>query len=120
MKLNLWKFKCSLMIMISFFFFVNLSCTSKEEKKAEHAETARQYIEKNELKKAVIELKNVIQLDPEDAAGEPFGEERLVSAARSALDLPCADIVKRIHETITGFTGARLADDFTLVAVKVR
>jgi len=41
-------------------------CTSKENKKARHLEKARQYAEKNEFQKAVIELKNVIQLDGDD------------------------------------------------------
>ncbi len=57
--------------------------------------------------------------EAEDASGEPFGEDRLVEVARAALDLRCPDIVKRIHQTIMGFTGAKLADDFTVVAVKV-
>ena len=58
--------------------------------------------------------------EAEDASGEPFGEDRLVEVARAALDLRCSDIVKRIHQTIMSFTGAKLADDFTVVAVKVR
>ena len=43
-----------------------VGCSSKEEKKGKHLKRAEQYLEKNELKKAVIELKNVVQLDPED------------------------------------------------------
>jgi tetratricopeptide (TPR) repeat protein len=43
-----------------------LGCSTKEEKKGKHLKRAEQYLEKNELKKAVIELKNVVQLDPED------------------------------------------------------
>jgi tetratricopeptide (TPR) repeat protein len=43
-------------------------CASKEEKKAKHLKNAKEYIAKNELKKAVIELKNVVQLDPKDDA----------------------------------------------------
>ena len=58
--------------------------------------------------------------EAEDASGEPFGEDRLVEVARAALDLRCPDIVKRIHQRIMSFTGAKLADDFTVVAVKVR
>ena len=54
------------------------ACASKEEKKAKHLERAKQYIEKNELQKAVIELKNVIQLDPKhDAAYVELGETYL-------------------------------------------
>jgi Tfp pilus assembly protein PilF len=54
------------------------SCASKEEKKAEHLKRAKQYIEKNELRKAVIELKNVVQLDPQnDDAHYTLGETYL-------------------------------------------
>ncbi len=54
-------------IMLFFFTLVLATgCASKEEKKAKHLEKAREYVTKNELKKAVIELKNVVQLDPQD------------------------------------------------------
>jgi tetratricopeptide (TPR) repeat protein len=50
-------------------------CGGKEEKKAKHWSRAKQYIEKNELNKAVIELRNVTQLDPkDDAAHYELGE----------------------------------------------
>jgi cytochrome c-type biogenesis protein CcmH/NrfG len=53
-------------------------CAGKEEKKAKHLERAREYIAKNELKKAVIELKNVVQLDPkDDEAYVELGETHL-------------------------------------------
>jgi sigma-B regulation protein RsbU (phosphoserine phosphatase) len=58
--------------------------------------------------------------EAEDASGEPFGEDRLIEAARAALDLRCSDIVQHIHRTIVDFSGAKLADDFTVVALKVR
>ncbi|MFC1823267.1 tetratricopeptide repeat protein [Thermodesulfobacteriota bacterium] len=89
MKLNIWKFKYLRIIFVAVLFFAGISCTSKEERKAEHKERARQYIEKNELKKAVIELKNVVQLDPkDDAAYYDLGEtymklEQLKEAAWS-------------------------------------
>ena len=54
--------------MISLVLFLGLGCGSDEEKKAKHLEKAEQYLEKNELKKAVLELQNVVQLDPEDDA----------------------------------------------------
>ena len=41
-------------------------CGNKEEKKAAHLKKAREYSEKGELKKAVVEYKNVMQLDPQD------------------------------------------------------
>jgi tetratricopeptide (TPR) repeat protein len=67
MKGNPMLRSTGLLILASFFLLSGIcSCTSKEEKKARHLNNARQYIEKNELQKAVIELKNVTQLDPED------------------------------------------------------
>jgi Tfp pilus assembly protein PilF len=44
--------------------FAVYGCAGKEEKKAKHLERAREYIAKNELKKAVIELKNVVNSTP--------------------------------------------------------
>jgi len=66
-------------LLFSFLLMIPVSgCTSKENKKAKHLENARQYIEKNELQKAVIELKNVIQLDSEDdSAYAELGETYL-------------------------------------------
>jgi sigma-B regulation protein RsbU (phosphoserine phosphatase) len=58
--------------------------------------------------------------EAEDPNGEPFGENRLTDAALAVLDLGCSDIVQHIHRTIFNFSGARLADDFTVVALKVR
>ena len=58
--------------------------------------------------------------EAEDSTGEPFGEDRLREAAIAVLDLGCSDIVKHIHQTVVGFSGASLADDFTVVALKVR
>jgi sigma-B regulation protein RsbU (phosphoserine phosphatase) len=57
--------------------------------------------------------------EAEGPDGEPFGEERLIDAARSAVELPCADIVQRIHSIISRFSEGRLIDDFTLIAIKV-
>jgi sigma-B regulation protein RsbU (phosphoserine phosphatase) len=57
--------------------------------------------------------------EPENERGEPFGEERMADLARSIIDLPCADIVQRIHDEILGFSGGMLSDDFTLLAIKV-
>jgi phosphoserine phosphatase RsbU/P len=58
--------------------------------------------------------------EPENERGEPFGESRIAELARSLLDLPCADIVSRLHEEILKFTHGMLTDDFTLLAVKVK
>jgi len=58
---------------LSFFFIaafltVSLSCSSSEEKKTKHLTRAQEYEERQEYSKAVIEYKNVIQIDPQDAA----------------------------------------------------
>ena len=54
----------SLLLMVALFLFVVAGCATKEEKEAEHLKRAKEYIEKQELKKAVIELRNVVQLNP--------------------------------------------------------
>jgi tetratricopeptide (TPR) repeat protein len=54
------------------------ACGSKEDKLQKHLEKARAYAESNEYKKAVIELKNVIQLEPKnDTAHYELGEAYL-------------------------------------------
>ena len=63
---------------VLFFFILGIGCASKEEKKEKHLKRARQYIEKKEYKAAVIELRNVVKLDPEnDAAYRELGETYL-------------------------------------------
>lgn len=66
-------------LMCSFLLlFHSFGCTSKEDKKEKHQAKARQYLEKNEFQKAVIELKNVVQLDPDnDGAYAELGETYL-------------------------------------------
>jgi tetratricopeptide (TPR) repeat protein len=62
-------------LLVSFALISANGCASKEQKKANHFKKAKEYIAKNELKKAVIELKNVVQLDPkDDAAHLDLGE----------------------------------------------
>jgi sigma-B regulation protein RsbU (phosphoserine phosphatase) len=58
--------------------------------------------------------------EAESPGGEPYGEDRLIEAARSGIGLSCADIVQRIHQDIYGFSDGRLVDDFTLIAMKVK
>jgi tetratricopeptide (TPR) repeat protein len=78
MKLNKWKINCLRITLVLFLLVMFTGCSNKEEKKAKHLERARAYIEKSEFKKAVIELKNVVQLDPEnDAAYYELGETYL-------------------------------------------
>lgn len=59
-------------------FLLSVGCSTKEERRDRHLKRARTYIEEGELKKAVIELKNVIQLDPNnDIACYELGETQL-------------------------------------------
>jgi Tfp pilus assembly protein PilF len=65
-------------MLVAILFVQCIGCASKEEKEARHLERARQYVEKTEFKKAVIEFRNVVQLDPEnDAAHYELGETYL-------------------------------------------
>jgi sigma-B regulation protein RsbU (phosphoserine phosphatase) len=57
--------------------------------------------------------------EAESPDGEPFGEDRLIEAARSGIGRSCEDIVKRIHDNIAGFSAGKLIDDFTLIVMKV-
>ena len=67
-----------LLVFASFLFLSCMSCASDSEKEAKHLERARQYVEKNELKKAVIEYKNVVQLNPKnDEAYVELGETHM-------------------------------------------
>ena len=66
MVLNICKIRCLWALIVLFFFVSGICFAGKEEKKAKHLKRARQYVEKNELEKAVIEFRNVVQLDPED------------------------------------------------------
>jgi cytochrome c-type biogenesis protein CcmH/NrfG len=78
MKKGLLRSILSWLFILALLFFSLPSCASKEEKKAEHLRQAKQYVEKNELRKAVIELKNVVQLDPKnDEAYCTLGETYL-------------------------------------------
>ena len=85
MKSNREKTRYFWIILVSCLFILSNGCASKEEKKAKHWKRARQYIEKKEFKKAVIELKNVIQLAPEDdEANYELGETYLKLGNRVA------------------------------------
>ena len=77
MKRKPWKVGFSgLLVFLA--LFIAVSCASKEEKKAKHSARAKQYIQKSELRKALIELKNVVQIDPnDDAAYFDLGETHL-------------------------------------------
>ena len=62
------------MVVLLLFVFI-AGCATDEEKEAGHHKRAQEYIVKEEFKKAVIELKNVVQLNPEnDTAYYELGE----------------------------------------------
>jgi len=55
-----------------------VGCASKQEKEADHLKRASRYLESKEYKKAIIELRNVVQLNPEnDKAYYDLGEAYL-------------------------------------------
>jgi len=73
--LKTWKTRCLWVLFVLCFFVSGISCSGKEEKKARHLKRARQYVEKSELTKAVIEFRNVVQIDPaDDTAHYELGE----------------------------------------------
>jgi tetratricopeptide (TPR) repeat protein len=83
MKPKTWKARYHWVIFVLFSFVFSLGCASKEEKIAKHLEKAKQYMEENELREAVMELMNVVQLDPEnDTAYYELGETYLKSKQR--------------------------------------
>jgi len=55
-----------LFLVLPLIWFPLSGCTSDAEKKSEHLQRAQQFISQSQLKDAVIELKNVIQIDPND------------------------------------------------------
>jgi serine phosphatase RsbU (regulator of sigma subunit) len=55
----------------------------------------------------------------EDARGQEYGFERLHEAIRSARNLPAAQVIATLHESVMRFTGGtRQKDDLTAVVVK--
>jgi tetratricopeptide (TPR) repeat protein len=64
MKSNTLKIRAWLIALFISALMLNLGCASKEEKKAKHLERAKAYLAGERLEEAVIELKNVVQLDP--------------------------------------------------------
>ena len=78
MKPNRIRIRPLCVILFTLILALAFGCANKEEKKEKHQKRAKEYIEKQEYKKAVIELKNVIQLDPkDDAAYYELGETYL-------------------------------------------
>jgi len=46
-----------------------IGCSNPETKKARHLEKGESYLKEGKLKEAIIEFKNVIQIDPRDVQG---------------------------------------------------
>lgn len=66
------------LLLLTMAGFLLIGCASPEEKKAKHEKRAAQYLKEGKLKEAVIELRNVVQLDPkDDAAYYQLGETYL-------------------------------------------
>jgi tetratricopeptide (TPR) repeat protein len=64
MKSNALKIRPWLIALFISAFMLNPGCASKEEREAMHLERAKAYLAEERLEEAVIELKNVVQLDP--------------------------------------------------------
>ncbi len=68
---------CSILFVL-FLLVFSAGCASDEEKEASHHKKAKQYIENQEFNKAIIELKNIIQLNQKnDVAYYELGETYL-------------------------------------------
>ncbi|MCK4469801.1 MAG: tetratricopeptide repeat protein, partial [Desulfobacterales bacterium] len=66
---NFFKTFCKVFLCVLMLAFLFGGCTSKEEKVQKHMSRADKYLEDDRFKEAVIELKNVVQLDPKYADG---------------------------------------------------
>lgn len=54
-----------------------------------------------------------------NAGGEPFGTKRLLETIRAERDVSCAEIIRRLHQTVVRFIGDRPQDDdLTAVIIK--
>ena len=63
---NKRKLVFAFIILFCFIFSTSLSC-SQEAKKERHWKRGEKYFSENKFKEAVIEYKNVVQIDPKDA-----------------------------------------------------
>ncbi len=71
--------RCKVWILAGVLSLVAAGCSGEAERAAEHREAAEAFLEAGETAKAVIELENLVQLDPSDAdAFHILGEARLV------------------------------------------
>jgi len=66
MRYPLINSKCLGLCLVFLVLHLTCSCSTKEEKIIKYRKSAEQYAEEGKFKEAVIELKNVIQLDPEN------------------------------------------------------
>jgi sigma-B regulation protein RsbU (phosphoserine phosphatase) len=56
--------------------------------------------------------------EAENASGEDFGEDRLIRRLRECSGFPAGDLVREIVRAVAAFSGASLADDVTVVAIR--
>ncbi len=54
------------------------------------------------------------------ASGEPFGDHRLLAAARAHRDLRSVALVRALADEIRAFAGGRAGDDVTILAARAR
>jgi len=91
-KSNSLSTRCFQILIAQLLLAILLGCATKEERKARHLERAQQYVAEEKYKDAVLELKNAIQLDPNNddivyQLGETYMKAKEVdSAARSYAD----------------------------------
>ena len=57
----------ALLLLLSFFLLSSLSGCSQEAKKERHLRRAEKYFTAGQFQEAIIEYKNVVQIDPKDA-----------------------------------------------------
>jgi serine phosphatase RsbU (regulator of sigma subunit) len=56
--------------------------------------------------------------EAENSAGQDFGEDRLVRKLRECSGFSAGDLVREIVHAVSAFSGASLADDVTVVAIR--
>jgi pentatricopeptide repeat protein len=92
-----WDFRWAITLLALILLPALLGCAKEEETVAKHLQNARNYIANNEFKVAVIELKNVVQLNPQnDEAHFLLGEtymklDQVSSAAQSYISAVTAN-----------------------------
>jgi sigma-B regulation protein RsbU (phosphoserine phosphatase) len=59
--------------------------------------------------------------EPENEAGEEYGEERLMELLRNAAHMPAKELIERVMNDVVAWTGEEsLQDDMTMLVVRKR